>query len=71
MHEKLWDNDITNPLTKPHEFNDNNATNTKFKCNIEENAIIFFKSMLEELGIQIKHDINDKAISADLEWEVN
>ncbi len=44
IDEKLWDNDINMALNKPQELNDNNATNTKFRCNIDEKAIIFFKS---------------------------
>lgn len=32
------------PLNKPHELNDKHETKTKFKCNIDEKAIIFFKS---------------------------
>ena len=31
-------------LNKPHELNDKHETNTKFKCNIDEKAIIFFIS---------------------------
>jgi hypothetical protein len=42
--EKLWDNEINIPLSRPHELNDNNEASPKFKCNIDEKAINFFRS---------------------------
>lgn len=44
IDEKLCDNEINIPLNKPQELNDKHETKTKFKCNIDEKAIIFFKS---------------------------
>jgi len=59
IDEKLWDNEINTALNKPELLNDNNDTNTKFKCNIDENAIIFFKSKyLKQEHVIIKHPIN-------------
>ncbi len=59
IDEKLWANDINIPLNKPRELNDNNDANTKFKCNIDEKAIIFFKSKYrKQEHVIIKHPIN-------------
>ena len=44
IDEKLWDKQMKKLLNKPHELNDKHETNTKFKCNIDEKAIIFFIS---------------------------
>ena len=59
IDEKLWANGINIPLNKPQELNDNNDANTKFKCNIDEKAIIFFKSKYrKQEHVIIKHPIN-------------
>jgi len=44
IDDKLWDKGITIALYKPLEFEDNIEWKVKFKCNIEDNAIVFFKS---------------------------
>ena len=44
IDEKLCDKEMMIPLNKQHELNDKHETKTKFKCNIDEKAIIFFKS---------------------------
>ena len=44
IDDKLWDKLITIAHTIPLLFKDKIELNVKFKCNIEENAIIFFKS---------------------------
>jgi hypothetical protein len=44
IEEKLCDNEINNPLNNPQLPNDKQEQNAKFKCKIEEKAIIFFKS---------------------------
>ncbi len=42
--EKEWEIQIIIPANIDKELNDNKLIRLKFKCKIEENAIIFFKS---------------------------
>ena len=56
IDEKLWDNEINIPLNIPHELNDKVATNTKFKCNIDEKAII--KTNLLRNRVVVKENNN-------------
>lgn len=44
IEEKLCANEIMIPLSNPHALNDKHETKARFKCKIEENAMIFFKS---------------------------
>ena len=44
IDEKLWDNEIKIPLNKPDELKEIIEDNARFRCKIEEKAIIFFKS---------------------------
>tara|TARA_B110000240_G_C13116540_1_gene290729 strand:+ start:41 stop:298 length:258 start_codon:yes stop_codon:yes gene_type:complete len=59
IDEKLCDNEIKIPLNKPHELNDKHETKTKFKCNIDEKAMIFFKSKyLKHVHVMISNPNN-------------
>ena len=44
IDDKLWLKGIIIQQNKPLEFNDNIEWKVKFKCNIEDNAITFFRS---------------------------
>ena len=44
IDDKLWDKEITIAQIIPTEFKDSIEQKLKFKCNIGDNAIIFFKS---------------------------
>jgi len=51
------------PLNNPIELNDKHEIKTKFKCNIDEKAIIFFKSKYlkqEHVIINTPNNVNVK-----------
>ena len=44
IDDKLWDREVIIAQKTPIEDNDSNEKKVRLRCNIEDNAIIFFKS---------------------------